>query len=1156
MAKEEKPDSASNKPERPSTGRKRVDESCRESEERYRGLVELSPDAIALLDLAFNILNVNPQTARLLGLESVEEIIGKTAFDFVAQEDQALFLEIALKVIETGIVRDVRCTMIKKNGDAFPVEFSASVVPGTIGKPQAFIVIVMDITDRCRIDEAMRENQSRLDLALSSAGMGVWYWDLIENRRFFDERTCRLLGINPATFTGAEEELFGVIHPDDRETVRAAHARTIEQDILYEPAYRVVWPDGSVHHVTSRGRLVRDVKGQPVRINGVIWDITEQRINDDKIRALEGSVKHIVDNSLVGVFQSSTKGEVLFINEPLLRILEFESKEELNLRGGAYALYKDSKDREKLLDLIVEKGQFDNYELEFVTKTKRPIHILVSMRMENDVLSGTVLDITERKKAEAALRESEDRFATIFRVSPICTSLTRLSDGQFFDINEEFLRLFGYDRNEVIGSNPLALNMWVHLEDRTKMLESLHTSGRAEGFETLFRTKSGEIRNMLVVAELVDIASDRYILGLSHDITKQKKAEREITELLHRNELILNSAAEGILGIDLQGNSTFVNQSAAWMLGYEVEELIGKHAHTIWHHSMENGSIYPEDECPMYATIRDGKVHNNIRDEVFWRKDGTSFSVAYSSTPIVDNDKIIGAVVNFRDITERRRAEEAVRDSEEFIKRIVDASPNIIYIYDLLEHRNIYANNEISRILGYSAEDAQEMGSLLFESMLHPDDQTKVAEHHRRLAQSGDNSIYEIEYRMRHGNGAWRWLLSRDTVFLRTGNGLAKQILGVAQDITERKLAEEEISRQLAHLEALRDIDRAITSSFDLRLTLKVVLEEVKKELQVDAADLLLFNRHLQTLEYAAGIGFKTSALQYTRLPFGKGHAGQAAIEQRIIHIPNLSKEPGTLVRAPLFAKEGFISYYAVPLLTKGQLKGVLEIFHRSPCEADAAWLDFLDALATQAAIALDNAELFNSLQRSNVDLIMAYDATIEGWSRALDYRDRETEGHSRRVTEMTVEIAQSMGMNDNELLHMRRGSLLHDIGKMGIPDSILLKPGKLTEEEWEVMRKHPVYAYNLLSPIDFLRPALDIPYCHHEKWDGSGYPRGLKGEQIPLSARIFSVVDVWDALTSTRPYRPAWTKEKALEYIRERSGRDFDPEAAAALLSILSGSE
>jgi HD-GYP domain-containing protein (c-di-GMP phosphodiesterase class II) len=195
---------------------------------------------------------------------------------------------------------------------------------------------------------------------------------------------------------------------------------------------------------------------------------------------------------------------------------------------------------------------------------------------------------------------------------------------------------------------------------------------------------------------------------------------------------------------------------------------------------------------------------------------------------------------------------------------------------------------------------------------------------------------------------------------------------------------------------------------------------------------------------------------------------------------------------------------------------------------------------------------MFNDVERSNTELILAYDTTLEGWSRALDYRDKETEGHSKRVTDITVMIARAMGLSDDELVNVRRGALLHDTGKLGVPDNILLKPGKLTDEEWVIMKKHPSIAYDLISPIPFLKKALDIPYCHHEKWNGTGYPRGLKGEEIPLAARIFSVVDVWDALRSDRPYRPAWSKEKTMEYILQEVGAGFDPKVVEAFLNVM----
>jgi putative nucleotidyltransferase with HDIG domain len=360
-----------------------------------------------------------------------------------------------------------------------------------------------------------------------------------------------------------------------------------------------------------------------------------------------------------------------------------------------------------------------------------------------------------------------------------------------------------------------------------------------------------------------------------------------------------------------------------------------------------------------------------------------------------------------------------------------------------------------------------------------------------------------------------------------------------------------QLQRQLKRLGALRTIDTAINTSPDLPMTLHILLEQVTMQLGVDAADILLLSPHAPRLDYAAGRGFSTAALQHTHLPLGEGYAGLAAQERRLVCIPDLAKETGDLARAPLLSEEAFAAYCAVPLIAKGQVQGVLEIFHRAPLTPSENWLDFFETLAGQAAIAIDNATLFADLQRSNADLALAYDRTLEGWSRALDLRDRETEGHSRRVTETTLHLARAVGVPEPDLVHIRRGALLHDIGKMGIPDAILLKPGPLTGEERAIMERHPVYAYDLLSPIDYLHPALDIPYGHHEKWDGTGYPRRLRGDEIPLAARIFAVADVWDALCSRRPYRPAWTKGRARQYIRTQAGKHFDPRVVQIFLRM-----
>lgn len=359
--------------------------------------------------------------------------------------------------------------------------------------------------------------------------------------------------------------------------------------------------------------------------------------------------------------------------------------------------------------------------------------------------------------------------------------------------------------------------------------------------------------------------------------------------------------------------------------------------------------------------------------------------------------------------------------------------------------------------------------------------------------------------------------------------------------------------QRLRRLAALRVMDIAISSSFDLRVTLNVVLDQVTAQLGVDAASVLLYHDHSRMLEYVAGRGFRSSNITTSCLRLGEELSGEAALSHRLVSSAGRAK---SVLQTERLSGEDFVDYFGVPLVAKGQVKGVLEIFHRAPLLPDPEWIDFLETLANDTAIAIDSAFMFNELQRSNIELLLAYDTTLEGWSRALELRDRETEGHTKRVAEMAFNLGQAMGVEESDLVHLRHGALLHDIGKMGVPDSILLKPGPLSEEEWEIMRLHPSYAYQMLSPISYLHPAIDIPYCHHEKWDGTGYPRGLEGQHIPLAARIFAVVDVWDALRSERPYRPAWSDQQAREYILEQSGHHFDPDVVVAFFRMLDKEE
>lgn len=483
----------------------------------------------------------------------------------------------------------------------------------------------------------------------------------------------------------------------------------------------------------------------------------------------------------------------------------------------------------------------------------------------------------------------------------------------------------------------------------------------------------------------------------------------------------------------------------------------------------------------------------------------------------------------------KRTAEEELRESEARFRTLTERS--LVGVFIIQSGSFLYVNPTMAEMFGYSAADM--VGRMSPLDLAQPADHKLVADWMRgRL--DGDTKAAHITFRGRKKDGPE---ITCESLGRRLEYQRQPAIIGTMLDITERKRSEERIQRQLQRLKALRQIDLAITSSLDPSLTFNVLLDQVTTNLAVDASDVYVFDPLTRRLNFAAGRGFRNESAARAPLKLGEGYAGRAALDRSIFSVPDLTEPVESVDPDPFFQAEGFVSYHAVPLLAKGTIKGVMEVFHRSRLSSDQEWLDFLQAIAGQAAIAIDNSAMFFELHRSTMELIRAYDSTLEGWIGFLDLRDKETEGHTQRVTDLSVRLAEVMGFSDEELVHVRRGALLHDIGKIGIPDSILLKPAPLSDEEWEVMRRHPEYAHKMLSPIGFLRPALDIPYCHHEKWDGTGYPRGLREEGIPLSARIFAVVDVWDALSNDRPYRRSWDQDRVRLHLSEQSGKHFDPQ-------------
>lgn len=653
---------------------------------------------------------------------------------------------------------------------------------------------------------------------------------------------------------------------------------------------------------------------------------------------------------------------------------------------------------------------------------------------------------------------------------------------------------------------------------------------------------------------------------------------------------IMQTSPVGITMVNQDGQIIFANSQARKILGLGTDQITQRSYRTRdWPIPNPAGSLFIDKKSPFLRVMSTAQPVYDVQHSVNL-PNGKPVLLSINAAPLFnETGQVDGMVAAIDDVTERKQAEaelhqrlaelEAVqristvlrtaKTLEEMLPRLLDETLAVlgtqagaISLFDAADNvlRTVVSRGWFKNIVEGSLKLGEGIAGYTFvtgkpylSSEFAHDPLTR--ESARSQIPLGWGGVCIPIRSVDEALGVLFIAVAQPRQLQAENMNLLTTLAEIAGNAFHRTRLHAQTEQRLQRLTALHTLDMAISANVDLHLTLNILIDQAIAHLGVDAADVLLFNPNMLTLQYAAGRGFRTDSLTPTRLSLGQGLAGRAALERNIVKIQDWRLEPDLSHLQSLtdrFQAEDFISYYGVPLIVKEQVKGVLEIFHRAPLISDPEWLDFLATLAGQAAIAINDAQLFSSLQRSNTELALAYDTTLEGWSRALDLRDKETEGHTQRVAAMAIRLAKILGLSVEEIVHMRRGALLHDIGKMGIPDGILLKPDLLTEKEWLIMRKHPTYAYEMLSPIRYLRSSLDIPYCHHEKWDGTGYPQGLKGEEIPLAARIFAIVDVWDALTADRPYRPAWSREQTLEHIREQAGKHFDPRVVSAFIEMM----
>jgi PAS domain S-box-containing protein/putative nucleotidyltransferase with HDIG domain len=843
-------------------------------------------------------------------------------------------------------------------------------------------------------------------------------------------------------------------------------------------------------------------------------------------------------------------GAITDVNPFLIKMLGYSRAEFVEKKLWEVGAFRDIEASQDAFE-VLQANEYIRYEdLPLKTKDGRLIQVEfvsnVYLVGDEKVIQCDIRDITEHRRIIAALQENEKKYHDLINQNPDGYFIIELS-GNILTANKAMCKELEFSEEEF-----LSMNIWDIIPEqylyqyKERLTKVLKGESLKEATEYMVRGKDGGIHYVEVLS--APRYSGKNIIGfqgIARDITARKRAEEALQESEAKFRRLV-AHLPTVVYVNAVGDASstlYISPQITALVGYTPQEWLDDPK--LW-----SKTVHPEDRQHVLkqAALTD---QSNEPFDMEYRMIARDGRLVWVHDEVILVNDLEGQPQFWQgimlDITERKQAEDALLEKDRLLSEAQRIGHMGSWSYDILTDTLQYSD-EMYRLLDTSPQEFQH-NQAGFLSMIYASDQPMVASWMEEI--SAGRQVKELDFRLFRKNGELRYFQSRGKVQFDSA-GKPTRFIGIAQDVSERKLAEIQIHQQIQRLTALSKIDQAIISTVNLGAMMQTVLSQVITQLQVDAADVLLPHPNSEMLDYVAGQGFRTQAAQTSQVPVGKSMAGRAVKERRLIKIENLQEQSHGSNLSERMDGEGFVSYFGVPLITNGKVRGVLEVFHRTSLHPYAEWVDFLQTLAGQVAIAVENASLFANLEKSNRELSEAYDTTIQGWSRALDLRDKETEGHTLRVTELTMTLARKFIFTDIQMLYIRWGALLHDIGKMGIPDSILLTPSKLSEEDWTIMRKHPQYAYDLLQPIAFLTPALDIPYCHHEKWDGTGYPCGLKGEEIPLQARIFAVVDVWDALCSDRPYRAAWPEKKVREHIHALSGKHFDPQVVDVFMQSL----
>lgn len=1142
---------------------KTVEEEKTENEARYRYLVEVSPDAVVYTDASGTIRMANKQFAQMLEIDEGMGLVGTNVLQFLDQKNNTELEKDMVQQLKKGEAHKGKYLAQTTKGRTVPVEVNIRSINPQDNVPSGYIAIIRDMSDWEHTIQSLKTREAQ-------------YRAIVEDNpelivRFTQDGTVTFCNQSYASYYGVKvRDLIG------RKLLDALPNQakpTIQMILNYvspnmEPTVKDVTSEGPNHETRWyrwKTRGILDENGKLIEYQSIGEDITDEKnarqahqLSEQMIRSLFESI------NLLAIMMDPT-GKVTFVNSHYLEVTGWDKQQVLGENWTEKFVPPE-------VGFQLKKILFDGMIIGRIAQ--RNDNMILTRTGEQRLISwhNTLLfndrhipqgiasigeDITEQFYAEKTQE-------VVYKIAQSTISASNLTE-LYTSIHKALLMLMPVDNFSIaLYDRQTELLSYPYFVDQYDPCPEPEHLGRGLT-EYVFRTgrtllANPEVFNLLVEEDAVEsvgtpcvdwlgvpLIIDNEVIGVmsSQSYTEgirfkkrdeqmlnfvstqvamaieRKRSEQALQNSQRRNELLVEATTDGIVLETLDGRIIDCNEIAEKMYGYTREELLTKRVvDLVSPDFLVDKPDYIDWEIKHSAMVSD--IPNR-------RKDGSIFPVEVSTRlATIENQTV--AVAYIRDITERKKTEQAIVESEEKFRTLAQTAAAGIFIHKGGPY--LYVNPKWIEITGYSEEELLQKE---FLSIFATGSHTVVEKHFQDRLQN-DRSVkrYEAEIFTKTGQTKWVDITTSGIIY----QGM-EAIIGTAVDITDRKQKENELEMVAKISEALR----VALSREEIRPT---VLREIMNFLDVDGALISTIENSdaPEILDRALGC-FEPADM--TRLKVSEGLTGHIIATGKTYTNHDAPNDPYFSFPKML---QSLTSLAGVPLITKGETIGALLIGAAHILTENEIRL--LKTIGDMTASAIHRSDLYEQTSAQARELKQAYDATLEGWAHALELRDKETQGHSLRIANLTLKLAGRMGYKETSLENVRRGALLHDIGKMGVPDTILLKPGSLNEDEWALMRKHPEYAREMLIALPYFSDAIDIPYCHHEWWDGSGYPRGLKGNEIPLAARIFAIVDAWDALISDRPYRKAWSKRDALSHIIDQSGNHFDPEVVNSFVQML----